>query len=249
MKKTLIALMALASVAVAADTDVTYTIQNSITKRNSKFNAKGFIWDLDAVGNTALTLTSSPAGESLSPYIELESVTLTTGGTQGDAVGAFSIVITDTAFNIVGWSTTVSTADKTNTWNFVAGENKPVVLDSSKEYLFLADTATSFTLGAKLNAVITEMRLGTDGVTEYGDNKLDFDSSDSGLYNGFQFIKVTSADGQYTGYETSNVLNGTDVFAKFAPTITIVAKSIPEPTTATLSLLALAGLAARRRRK
>jgi hypothetical protein len=34
-----------------------------------------------------------------------------------------------------------------------------------------------------------------------------------------------------------------------APNVTFVTKAIPEPTTATLSLLALCGLAMRRRRK
>ncbi len=249
MEKTIIALLALGGVA-AADTDITYTIQNTVTSTADNFTSKGFIWDLDAEGNTALTLTSSPEGESLSAYIELVSITLNTGTTNGNAVGAFSIVITDTDFNIVGWSTTTSTANKTNTWNFVAGENKPVILDSSKEYLFLADTATSFTLGTTLGATATEMRYGTKGVTNYGADKLDFDSTDSGLYNGFQCIKVTSSDGQYTGYSTSNVIyTNADAFAQYAPAITIVAKSVPEPTTATLSLLALAGLAARRRRR
>ncbi len=61
---------------------------------------------------------------------------------------------------------------------------------------------------------------------------------------GFDSIKVTNApEGLLVGYETFNtVLEPTALNAA-------ATQFVPEPTTATLSLLALAGLAARRRRK
>ncbi len=84
--------------------------------------------------------------------------------------------------------------------------------------------------------------------------------SNSGVDNGRQI--TLSADGKedlvsglYDGNMYSSVLTGsltTGFNTDFAvPTVTpdTPTESVPEPTTATLSLLALAGLAARRRRK
>lgn len=240
--------MALAGISISGGAEVTYTTVNAISNTANNFNSKGFILSLDDA--TALTTSSIPEGTALDRYIELQSITLNTGGTSGDGVGTFSLVITDTDFKIVGWSTTVSTADTSNyKWEFVAGGDKPVILDSSKDYLFLADTSTSFTLGSTLAATTTQIRYGTNGVTNYGSGKIDFDGSTTNSYSGFQCVMTTAEDGVYTGYTTSFMSKGSDAFAQYAPTISIQTKSIPEPATATLSLLALAGLTARRRRR
>lgn len=57
----------------------------------------------------------------------------------------------------------------------------------------------------------------------------------------YEFVKVDSAEALKEGQYTYLVIGGDK--------ITFAARAIPEPATATLSLLALAGLAARRRRK
>lgn len=244
MKKTIIALLALAGVAVAQGADVTFTTTNSLTEATGGYGAKGFLLNLNG---TALTTTSNPGGTALKGLVQLESMTLHTGSADGWANnGIFSLVITDTDFSIVGWSTTLSTANTQNyTWNFVSGaNNEAVVLDSTKDYLVLADSATSFTLGEALIKNNKFMRFSSTGVIDYGANKLDFNSTTDDVYSGLEFVTVTDpGDGNaYASY----ALNQS---AQYAPNVTIVTKLVPEPTTATLSLLALAGLAARRRRK
>ncbi|MBQ8478952.1 MAG: PEP-CTERM sorting domain-containing protein [Akkermansia sp.] len=68
-------------------------------------------------------------------------------------------------------------------------------------------------------------------------------------------VHCAAVGGSYTGANASNwgLMNGQKSLAStgFAPVMTIEVSSlsVPEPTTATLSLLALAGLAARRRRR
>ena len=85
------------------------------------------------------------------------------------------------------------------------------------------------------------MEWGTNAVINYGNGALDFDGSTGSGKTGLQF------------------LNGNDInqegSTQYAPNVTFVTTNVPstpavpEPATATLSLLALAGLAARRRRK
>lgn len=241
MKKTLISVLALSGVAMAT----TFTTTNSVTSSASDYGCKGFIFNLNG---SALTTTSSPNGSTIEGLVKLESITLTTGSTSGWAGdGKFSLVITDTDFSIVGWSTTISTANKSDySWSFVAGaKNESVILDSSKSYLVLADSATSFTAGDTLIKNNKIIRLGSSAVSDYGTDKLDFASTSATLYSGLEFITVADP-GDNNAYESYTIDNST----RYAPKVTIVTTSVvPEPTTATLSLLALAGLAARRRRK
>ena len=65
--------------------------------------------------------------------------------------------------------------------------------------------------------------------------------------------QLAACGGSLTAANAANwgLLNGQKALAStgYAPMMSIEVKAIPEPTTATLSLLALAGLAARRRRK
>lgn len=245
MKKTLIALIVLAGVATAQSTDVTFTTTNSITTSAGGYTAKGFLLNLNG---TALTSTSTlPSSTTLDGLVQLESMTLNTGtATAWAEDGKFSLVITDTNFSIVGWSTTVSTASTNNyTWSFVSGtNNEAVILDSDKEYLVLADSSTSFTLGSTLIKNNKQMRFNSTGVIDYGANKLDFYGTTTDVYSGLEFVTVTDP-GDGKAYASYNLENSN----QHAPNVTIVTKLVPEPATATLSLLALCGLAARRRRR
>ena len=245
MKKTLITLLALASVAVAADYGTVFTTTNSVTQTDSNYGCKGFIFNLNG---SALTTTSNPSGSAIEGMVELTSITLNTGTATNNWAhdGKYSLVITNTDFSIIGWSTTLSTASTTGyKWSFVSGtDNAPVILDSSKNYLVLADSATSFTKGATLIKNNKVIRLGSNGVINYGANKLDFSSTSTTQYSGLEFINVADP-GDGKAYESYTIDNST----QYAPNVTFVTKAVPEPTTATLSLLALAGLAARRRRK
>ena len=245
MKRTLIALMALTGMLMASEVDTTFTTTNSVTATASNFSCKGFIFNLNG---SALTSTSTPSGAEIEGLVELTSITLTTGvRSQGGWAedGVYSLVITDTDFSIIGWSTALSTANTTFTWTFVSSaDGTPVILDASKDYLVLADSATSFTEGDTLIKNNKVIRLGTNGVSNYGAGNLDFSSTSASLYSGLAGIKVVDP-GDNNPYASYTI----DVSNQYAPKVTFETKLVPEPTTATLSLLALAGLAARRRRR
>ena len=244
MKKTLIALMVLGGLAMGADTEVTYTVTNSVDTITKNIEAKGLMLNFNG---TALTTTSDPIGAELSRWVELDSITLITGSSDSNVAakdGAFSLVVTDENFKILGWSTTTSTDNTTHQFNFIAGpDNAAVVLDTTQDYLIFADTSTSFTQGATYTHSGEWMRLGTDGVVNYGDFNVVFSSTESGKYSGLRFIGVNDNGTLDTGTGPNGA------FDQFGPVISIgLTKTVPEPTTATLSLLALCGLAARRRR-
>lgn len=176
------------------------------------------------------------------PYTELvtlESITMTSrevsgGGTGKD--GVYYVVITDESLNILGWSDAAPTTAGTFTWKF---ENSPLTLDTSETYFAIAygDVSTlekDTTLTAESTA--ENMQFGSNGLWKYpAAGHLDFTDTENGQ-TGLLFLNAG-------GY----ALNTNQT--QHAPYVTIVTKSIPEPATATLSLLALCGLAARRRRK
>ncbi|MBQ8517960.1 MAG: PEP-CTERM sorting domain-containing protein [Akkermansia sp.] len=89
-------------------------------------------------------------------------------------------------------------------------------------YTFSGDNAFSFVVGDTLKVSINAVN--NVAHTQYG------------TFQGQTGVSNLSY-GTVSGWQTSVKLSGT------------VAASVPEPATATLSLLALAGLAARRRRK
>ena len=237
MKKTIIALLSLTAIAIADEaTDVLYTSTSNGTAA-SGYEAHGFAFNLSG---TALTTTSTPSSYDFSDSVTLSSISLTvrdvTNNTSEDKDGKHIIVITDSDLKIQGWSSNVSdTATDAEgysfTWNFA-----DVTLDTDTTYYAIAyDANVSLTLGATLARVSEVMQFGTNGVSDYGTNGLSFDGASTGK-TGLMFLNA----GSYA-------INTAQT--QYAPNVTIVTKMIPEPTTATLSLLALAGLAARRRRK
>ena len=237
MKKTLITLLALAGAAMADEaTDVLYTSTSNGTEA-SNYEAKGFAFNLSG---TALTTTSTPSSYDFSDSVTLSEITLTLrdvkNSTNEDKDGKHIIVITDSDLKIQGWSSNESdTATDAEgyefTWNFAN-----VTLDTDTTYYAIAyDSGASLTKGTTLTQAGEAMQFGTNGVSNYDANGLSFDGASTGK-TGLMFLNggsyaINTAQKQY------------------APNVKIVTKMIPEPATATLSLLALAGLAARRRRK
>ena len=237
MKKTIVALLSLTAIAIADEaTDVLYTSTSNGTAANN-YEAKGFAFNLSG---TALTTTSTPSSYDFSDSVTLSSISLTVrdvkGNTSEDKDGKHIIVITDSALTIQGWSSNESdTATDAEgysfTWNFA-----DVTLDTDTTYYAIAyDAGVPLTSGTTLSFVNEVMQFGNNGVSNYGTNGLSFDGASTGK-TGLMFLNA----GTYA-------INTEQT--QYAPNVTIVTKMIPEPTTATLSLLALAGLAARRRRK
>ncbi len=237
MKKTIIALLSLTAIAIADEaTDVLYTSTSNGTAA-SNYEAKGFAFNLSG---TALTTTSTPSSYDFSDSVTLSSISLTVRDVENndseDKDGRHIIVITDSALTIQGWSsnesdTATDAKEYSFTWNFAN-----VTLDTDTTYYAIAyDANASLTLGTTLSQADERIEFGTNGVSDYGVGGLSLDGASTGK-TGLMFLNANNNYALNTGQ------------TRYAPNVTIVTKMIPEPTTATLSLLALAGLAARRRR-
>ena len=153
-----------------------------------------------------------------------------------------------------------STSDTTGVWSsWVKGTSKANNTDAGLGSVFTSATnwenidsvALVYSYSTpETGATTTNVALSigyTDGseITTYGNTKSNI------VFNGisgFAATGVTINDTYVTSYDVSNVYSDLDT-AKTMSAALISSQAIPEPTTATLSLLALAGLAARRRRK
>ena len=227
MKKTLIALMALASVA-AADT---YT---SSTPGKSGSGAQGGYWGFTlAPANTTYLTTDIPAGVT---ELNLDSLTILTRtgnvSTNDMKVAVYAYEGDSMVGTYLGSSSSTGTeiaADTTLTLTFSG-----VTIDPTARYQFLF-----------VQAEATDLTLSTfDGyksvATSWGIAVTN--SFSSNIPQGWGTYKgngINSWEGQYVPVTT---LTMSTVGSTESPVV-------PEPATATLSLLALAGLAARRRRK
>ncbi len=227
MKNTLIALMALASVA-AADT---YT---SSTPAKSGSGAQGnyYGFTLAPANDTYLT-TDIPEGVT---ELNLDSLTIQTRSGDVIAKDMKVAVYTYTGDSTVGTylgssssTGTEITADTTYTLTFSG-----VTIDPNARYQFLF-----------VNADADAVTLGTfDGyksvATSWGVAVTNsFSTGIPGGWGTYKSNGINSWEGQYIPVTT---LTMSTVGSTESPVV-------PEPATATLSLLALAGLAARRRRR
>lgn len=219
MKKTLIALFALGGV-VFGETSTIYTDQTAINGQDIGY---GFIISpLDSF----MVYSGGNLGDV---NFELESITLSCSSAGGSYATSAKIAVferqgRDEAGYFVGLSnaTTHSTGDIT--YDF----SDSITLDTTKQYQFLfvnADTEASIFATDAINQSVFEQVATTSRFDRYNPDG-DLPSGDGIIFN----TSFSSWGGQNIAVVT---LTGT----------------VPEPTTATLSLLALAGLAARRRRK
>lgn len=227
MKKTLIALMALASVA-AADT---YT---SSTPAKSADGAQGNYYGFTLAPDNATYLTTDiPGGVT---ELNLDSITLQTRSGSVTAVDMKVAVYTyegdSTVGTYLGSSSSTGTdnaADTTLTLTFSG-----VTIDPTARYqfLFVEADADAVTLGTfdGYKSVATAWGI---AVTN------SFDAQIPGGWGTYKGNGINSWEGNYVPVTT---LTMSTVGSTESPVV-------PEPATATLSLLALAGLAARRRRK
>lgn len=202
--------------------------------------AQTFIgWDMTIVDGTQVLTSNETAC----------SVTLTNGQWLGaqNATGEWyigsNVTVTGTNVGIGG------TTGALNSFSFyfadLATSNSSITLDT------LWIRQTNITLEGTLNMTGSDF----SKVLFTGTNM----QQSEGIWDASSFI-VTDANGQaltYAGSDSGHVgeegyfwleTKGGETVGSTL-TVTIVAKATPEPTTATLSLLALAGLCARRRRK
>ena len=234
MKKTIIALMALAGVAMAADTGtltLTNTTASDTITTTISDNSTDWLKEAIALGGNA-TIDILTSGSNTYTPTDLAGYAIgdTNVGNGGSYVYSVSFTVNGDApaltLTSISADFIVKSADGGNqgnsrwatyNWQFVSGETT-LVDYATADYWSQASGATG--------------SLSMD----FGSNAIDLEAGETYTLN----LKITGV----------NDSNGTvDNKGGFVHVGSISASIIPEPTTATLSLLALAGLAARRRRK
>ena len=272
MKKTLIALMAMAGVAMAVDvySSTPYTIPGDGTEYKLDFRAnegKGLTYTIITEGAVKVSKTDAYSSANL----EGSTIKLNLGGI---------MTVSDT------WGYNFK-ADMKHEYDFgTAGkiegtnQNKALEWGSASAVITLSAEFSSAELAILENKETVSRTLISVGyINMYEESLQDLDASltlkvtGANLLDGGSLFSVTS-EGITTYYSLDDVTmsgnhatlkegatavelasgslytvyGATAISGASIKTISYVATAIPEPATATLSLLALAGLAARRRR-
>lgn len=199
---------------------------SSITTGNSG-NGTYYGCTLKLTDSFVNTTFADPAITELPATLTLDTITFytRTSGTQSGStvyLAVYEYESDETTGTLVGLSTNSVQANTLNTsltFNF-----SDVTISSTQQYqlLFVNDSSTAENIAS------------FDGYRGHG--------TGVGL-NVLQQSSLPTGDGTYKG----TGINSWE--GMYIPKVTIATSAIPEPTTATLSLLALAGLAVRRRRR
>ena len=236
MKKTLITLLALAGVASAADFSATLA---DISSTNKTITTTGIV-DGECIAHTVLTLDVA----AIKTYLSSPTDSLT---------NLVSLKINDGSPN-VGLSLYGSdfvAHDNTSVGNLTDSLTitEPTGVSTSLEGLGsifttdVTDAVLTYSHSAEGGSIAYLTVMKTDGtLLNYADKRGNYKATGNNRHvETFTFndAYVLSAD----AYVVDSVISAADAFTLNKN------KLVPEPTTATLSLLALAGLAARRRRK
>ena len=228
MKKTLIALMALAGVAMATETEgtpltltTTFNTDKSITPSLMEFTVTDVVLTNTATGDV---VNNHGSGTYMNGYLR-PSLNV-------DADPGASWTMTFTIANEGNADFTIDSITL-NAFAFNGGGNSQ---PNQRNFLFTV-TADETTLATQSNLTIAAGNTETTPLTLTLDTPIVIAAKDDLV---FSIVVERGAEG--TNGRGSFVGLSSVAFSGSTPVI-------PEPTTATLSLLALAGLAARRRRK
>lgn len=221
-------LAALASAPAMADD--TYTISMDTSKGTQNYG-NYYGWTMTLTESYFDTTLGDQAAELETPSVLLNSVSLQqrTGGTaRGET--AYLAVYEYAADGTVGAFVSVSTNTVTDnkvssTPAYNTFEFSNVTLDATKQYQYLFVTTND-----------------TNTLSTFAGYQ-----GNSSLF-GFSITAVGGTLDTGDGIYTKNALNDWQS-GNYMPNVSVSVTATPEPTTATLSLLALAGLCARRRRK
>lgn len=234
MKKTIIALLALGGVTGAVDELPTWTFSNGTAASGSNYvTTAGLQFSLSNTA-TSYAATSSEVGADFPEIFSLETFTIAKCGQKVDT-GVWGILSeTSTGVAVGAVHSGATTANRAVTFDFSAS---PVAVKADKAYtLTFIKAASTVDLATEYGVTIGKAFL-TDEVTLAATNKfIVYAVSDTETYSNDTNLRYSDAK-----------VNG--AFGAYTPAVSITAKAIPEPTTATLSLLALADLSTRRRRK
>lgn len=259
MKKTIIPLLALVGTCSAVE-----YASNSVLA----INAEGYYWDAAGTDSSsvkdAFTLAANhTAAEITSTYkaykknnqtgnIELlESAPIYAAGKESSGVKLNSKSITlSSLYNEITPASNVQLIS----YSFITKDDGNVTRDISLK----VTTSDGVVLGISDVVSYGTITNGTYGVGTFSFDNSNITISSTAAYT-YTLVRKDAASGEYANaanlaYGTLNpyyssggfTIDGTN---GHQPVISIITRSIPEPTTATLSLLALAGLAVRRRRR
>ena len=240
MKKTIVALMALAGAAFGADytTETAWTLNFGSEYTNGfQWNAKdgysyGTPWDIIAVeggSQTGANKRVHMAGGIFGSWDDDFALTMTV--TLGETISASNAW--PVFGEIAGSGTALRFGPYTNVNNTVGLDGN---LTKGENNLVSVEAGGTYTI--TLTKIGTGVTLAVDGVTT-GVGTL----ADSASGN---ITDLMLGGNQANQYRINEIVHSASYSLI---TVKPETPSIPEPTTATLSLLALAGLAARRRRK
>ena len=237
MKKTLIALLAVSSVAMAVSLDDALIAQagnDGYDTQSGNFTV-ALKLDVEELGMLLEQGQAKAWGTDIVKYIcngTATGVTVNGGSNASGEItssGLFARWGNTTNWNSVQWQGNTNLADLNGD---AEGTGWDAVASAGLVYSFgKADgTAVAFTLIGNDGSVLVDSYVVADGLK----------SSSAGAA-ALTFGDSVAASYYFDGYKGGNEADMKALAGAVA--------SIPEPTTATLSLLALAGLAARRRRK
>ena len=240
MKKTIIALMAMASAAFGAD----YTAETVWTLDFGSEFTNGFQWTGEEGYSygTPWDIVSVDGGAQTSSAKRVHMAGGVFGSWDTDFVRTLNVTLGETisASNawpvfgeIAGSGASLRVGPYTNKNNTVAIDGS-VTKDDSKNNLVSVDAGGTYTI--TLTKIGREVTVAVDGeATGYG---VLADSVSGNI------TELMLGGSQQNYYKINEVVHSAS-WAVLTPTT----PAVPEPATATLSLLALAGLASRRRRK
>ena len=251
MKKTIIALMALAGVAMAADVSLSTQVQKANGTNIDLYNS----WETYKADTSVVEAIGHKNAVTLTFYVKVSDLY----GADGLDTTASYIL---NSFSYLGWdddgelgqgetltvslgtqsvTSTISDSHKTGSYD----PQNTVTFGANQVLTFTSADILTITLKGGKNASGNDTNVGIKYVDTLGTNKLlgsASNLSDDGTMNYWHEDKANGKNAWQTGWKTdAPIINLTAT--------KVVTIAVPEPTTATLSLLALAGLAARRRRK
>lgn len=247
MKKTLIALMALAGVSMAT----TYQYQTELKGNLDNAAAYALTLNINAATNivpVANTATPETLDAAFTYGLTSLSFNSRIGSHNDVSTGDFGLFVLDSDMTVVGWSSnsyacrTYGTADDDGT---VTAEHT-FTFNFNNTWIAPDQTYTLLAVGTDALAAVGMGYTYTPGTSALTVNADELTIGGAMKRIG---VRVDYHNGVSTeGANWINNANATSVNAAWGAVITNITL-IPEPATATLSLLALAGLAARRRRK
>ena len=234
MKKTLVALLAMAGAAFAADytTETIWTAQFGSAYGDAGYTTNltspGKFWDAGKLATAAGAQTKSDGRIHMA------------GGTYGDWSADFEMTIelTLTGANITAGHISEMKAGSTGNW-LCLGVDTAGALTLTGSAISNVTSVGTVTTGTEYTLTLT--KIGTELTMTVGDASVTATMGDySGIIN-----NITLGGNTGGGNRVPVLVSGIEMSSV---TVNPSAPAVPEPTTATLSLLALAGLAARRRR-